>query len=266
MKLELPTERLVAEIDGKIAWLIYNNPERRNAVSFEMQRAIPAILERFEQEPAVRVVVVRGSGERAFISGADISEFGSRRATPEQRREFNAAGTRVFESLSALQKPVIAMIRGYCLGAGIATALQADIRIASDDAQFSIPAAKLGLGYAFAGVQSLVDTVGPAYASEILLSARRFSAEEALHMGLVNRVVPAAELEASVLELAGAIAENAPLTLRAAKVAIREARVDPERRDLESLEQKIRDCFESSDYQEGQRAFLEKRPPVFRGR
>ena len=265
MKLELPTRKLEAEIDGPVGWLIYNNPERRNALSFEMQQAIPAILEHFERNPEIRVVVIRGAGDRAFISGADISEFGSRRATPEQRREFNAAGARVFETLAGLQKPVVAMIRGYCLGAGLATALQADIRIASDDAQFAIPAARLGLGYAFAGVQSLVQIVGPACASEILLSARRFSAEEALRMGLISRVVPAAELEPSVRELAHEIASNAPLTLGAAKAAIRQALRDPAERDLEALDAKILACFESQDYREGQRAFLEKRRPIFRG-
>ena len=266
MRLDLPTEKLIAEIDGPIGWLIYNHPERRNAISVEMQAALPSIIERFQEDPQVRVVVIKGAGERAFISGADISEFDTKRASAEQQRVYSRAGVQVFKSMASLEKPIVAMIHGFCLGAGVATALQADIRIASEDATFAIPAARLGLGYAAEGVQALINVVGPANASEILLSARRFSTEEAYRMGLVNRVVSRAQLAPSVFELAHQIADNAPLTLRAAKAAIRESLKDPGQRDLEHVNRSIRECFESSDYAEGRLAFREKRRPRFEGK
>jgi enoyl-CoA hydratase/carnithine racemase len=158
------------------------------------------------------------------------------------------------------------MIHGYCIGGGLAVALGADIRLAADDAQFAIPAARLGVGYPFFGVKALVDVVGPGYASEILFSARRFSAEEALRMGLVNRVVPKAELEPAVRELAARIAENAPLTLRTSKFTIAQVLRDPEHRDLDAVAKRVAECLASEDHQEGVRAFLEKRAPRFRGR
>ena len=264
MKLE--TDKMLARKDGPIGWMIYNNPARHNAMSLEMQEGIVQILESFRTDPEVRVVVIRGAGEQAFVSGADISEFESRRATAATRRRYDEAGARAGAAMSRLEVPLIAMIHGFCLGGGLATAMRADLRIASEDAVFGIPAARLGLGYGFGGVKGLVDLVGPAFAAEILLSARRFSANEALDMGLLNRVVPNDELEKTVRELALQIASNAPLTVRAAKAAIREAMKDREKRDLERVERLVRDCFESEDYVEGRRAFMEKRTPEFRGR
>jgi enoyl-CoA hydratase len=165
-----------------------------------------------------------------------------------------------------LTKPVIAMIRGYCIGGGLLVALEADIRIAADDAQFAVPAARLGLGYLYSGVEGLLTLVGPSWTAEMLYSARRLSAAEALHVGLVNRVVRVDELRQQVMDLARAIGENAPLTVAAAKVALREARRDPADRDLDRAQQMIEDCFRSQDYLEGQAAFAEKRPPRFTGR
>lgn len=264
--MKLDTDKMIAEKDGPIGWMIYNNPARHNAMSLEMQQAIPVILEDFRNDPEVRVVVLRGAGDRAFVSGADISEFESKRSTAEARRHYDEAGGRAGAALARLEVPIIAMVRGFCMGGGLATAMRADLRIASEDAVFGIPAARLGLGYGFGGVKGLVDLVGPAYASEILLSARRFSAQEALEMGLLNRVVPVEQLEKSVRELALQIASNAPLTVRASKAAIREAMKDREKRDLERVERLVRECFESEDYVEGRTAFMEKRRPVFRGR
>ena len=172
----------------------------------------------------------------------------------------------IYDALAGLDKPVIAMIRGYCLGQGLLTAVRADIRIASDDSQFGIPAARLGLGPRFTSVTALMGLVGPAWTSEILFSARRFPAAEALRMGLVNRVVPAADLRDEVMSLAQDIAQNAPLTVAAGKAAIREAARPPDRRDLARVEAMIEACFRSDDYREGQRAFAEKRPPAFTGR
>jgi enoyl-CoA hydratase/carnithine racemase len=158
------------------------------------------------------------------------------------------------------------MIRGYCIGGGLLTAMKADIRVASDDSQFGVPAAKLGLGYAYGGVEELMSLVGPSWTAEILFSAHRLSAAEAQHIGLVNRVVAVADLEATVRDLAAAIAANAPLTVQACKAAIREARRDPADRDLDAVEQMVEACFRSDDYLEGQAAFAEKRPPQFKGK
>ena len=192
-----------------------------------MTEALPVIFDAFEERDDVRVVVIRGAGERAFISGADISEFEKSRSSEESRRSFDEKGKIAAARIEALTKPIIAMIRGYCIGGGLMAALRADIRIASEDAQFGIPAARLGLGYGYSGVAPLVDLVGPAAANEILFSARRFSADEALRMGLVNRVVAGSALEPAAVDLALRIADNAPLTVRAAKFAIRQCARDP---------------------------------------
>ncbi len=264
--VDLPTTKIAARIEDGVGWLIYNNPDRRNAMSFEMQVASALALRRFQEDEAVRVVVLRGAGDRAFVSGADISEFEKLRTTVEARKRYDQAGQETGRAFAALEKPLIAMIRGYCLGGGLATALNADLRVASDDSLFGIPAARLGVGYGFAGIKVLVDLVGPSRTSEILLTARRFTAAEAHHMGLIDRVVPVEDLESIVRELAGRLAANAPLTLRAAKFAIRQATKDPERRDLNRARQLVEACFRSEDYVEGRQAFLEKRPPRFRGR
>ncbi len=264
--VDLPTTKIVARIEDGVGWLIYNNPDRRNAMSFEMQVASALALRRFQEDEAVRVVVLRGAGDRAFVSGADISEFEKLRTTVEARKRYDQAGQETGRAFAALEKPLIAMIRGYCLGGGLATALNADLRVASDDSLFGIPAGRLGVGYGFAGIKVLVDLVGPSRTSEILLTARRFTAAEAHRMGLIDRVVPVEDLESIVRELAGRLAANAPLTLRAAKFAIRQATKDPERRDLNRVRQLVEACFRSEDYVEGRQAFLEKRPPRFRGR
>ena len=266
MKLELDTDRMIAEIEDGIGWVIYNNPKRLNAVSLEMTEALPVIFDAFEERDDVRVVVMRGAGERAFVSGADISEFEKSRSSEESRRAFDEKGKVAAARMEALTKPVIAMIRGYCMGGGLMAALRADIRIASEDAQFGIPAARLGLGYGYSGVAPLVDLAGPAAANEILFSARRFSADEALRMGLVNRVVAGPALEPAVKDLALRIAGNAPLTVRAAKFAIRQCARDPGARDLDEAARLVEACFRSEDYVEGRRAFMEKRRPDFRGR
>jgi enoyl-CoA hydratase/carnithine racemase len=199
------------------------------------------------------------------VSGADISEFSEKRTTVAARSDYDDALAAAWGSWRTVDKPIIAMIRGYCVGGGLLTAMKADIRIASDDSQFGVPAAKLGLGYAYGGVEELMGIVGPSWTAEILFSARRLDAEEARDVGLVNRVVPVAELEATVRELAATIAANAPLTVQACKAAIREARKDPGQRDLDAVERMVEACFRSEDYLEGQAAFAEKRAPRFRG-
>jgi enoyl-CoA hydratase len=266
MTIELTTDKMRAEIVDGVGWMTFDNPARHNAMSMEMNRAIPTIIETFSRDPAVRVVVMRGAGGRAFVSGADISEFGERRTSVDARKEYDAVAGAAQNALARLELPLIAMIEGFCMGGGVLTALKADIRIAADNAQFAVPAARLGLGYHYGGVEALVQLVGAAAAAEILYTARRYSADEAFHIGLVNRVVAATDLESVVADLADSIAGNAPMTIRSIKAAIREVGKVPDRRDLERVAELTEACFRSEDYLEGQAAFLEKRPPVFRGR
>ena len=264
--LELDTPYMLAEVADGVGWMTFNNPDRRNAMKMEMNRAITEIMSSFQADEAVRVVVMQGAGDKAFVSGADISEFEANRSSPEARAEFDAVASAAAKAMGDLDKPLIAKIRGFCMGGGLATALRADIRISADDGQFAIPAARLGLGYGFAGVRSLVPLVGPAMAAEILMSARRFTAAEAHAMGLINRVVAVDELDAAVADLAESIGGNAPLTVKAAKAAIAEAMKDPDRRDLDRVAEMVETCFNSSDYIEGRRAFMDKRRPKFTGR
>jgi enoyl-CoA hydratase len=260
------TARVIAEKQGPVGWLVFNNPERRNAVSLDMWEAIPRVLERFEADPELRVMVLSGAGDKAFVSGADISQFESQRSGAEavQRYEEIAEGAQL--RLQRCDKPVLAMIRGYCLGAGVNIALACDMRIAAEDARFGIPAARMGLGYRVSSTKNLVDTIGPARTREMLITARQYGAAEAERIGLVQRVVPAAGLEAEVLETCAGIAANAPLTMRTAKRIVRELLASPDSFDEAACRALVKECFESSDYKEGRRAFMEKRRPAFQGR
>jgi enoyl-CoA hydratase len=260
------TDKLLAEVAGHVATVTFNNPAKLNALSRDMCAALPDLLKTLNSDADVRVIVVTGAGDRAFASGADISEFGDQRTSPGARAACDRNQAALTSAWAEVDKPIIAMIRGYCLGGGLLTALEADIRIASDDSQFGIPAARLGLGYGFGGVTALLNLVSPATAAEILFSARRFPATEALRIGLVNQVVPVDRLRDTVHGLADSIARNAPLTIAAAKSAIRAAAQPPERRDLARVQAQIEACFRSADYLEGQLAFAEKRPPEFTGR
>jgi enoyl-CoA hydratase/carnithine racemase len=263
--MDLGVETLIGRKEGSIGWMIFNNPARRNAVSLDMWRAIPDVLSAFEADPAVRVVVFTGAGGRAFVSGADISQFEAERNDATAEARYSKASAAANAAMAGISKPTIAMIGGYCIGGGLAVALTCDLRICSEESRFAIPAARLGLGYGFAGVKLLIDVVGPAVAKEILFTARHFSAEEALRVGLVNRVTGRDELEALVRDYAATIGANAPLTLRAAKIAAREALRDPDKRRLADVEAAVAACFDSADFKEGRTAFMEKRPPAFRG-
>jgi enoyl-CoA hydratase len=263
--MELKTDKMLADVNDGIGWVTYNNPARRNAISLEMWEALGTILESFQHDDAVRVVVLRGAGGKAFVSGADISEFESKRANAEQREQYAKASANGNRWLRALEKPLIAMIQGYCIGGGLATALAADVRFATPGAQFGIPAAKLGLGYAYGGVATLARLVGPSVARDILFTARFLDAEEALRVGLINFVVEDDALEARVRDYARMISANAPLTVRACKAALKEFERNPADRDMAKLEAMVNACFDSEDYKEGRRAFMEKRTPQFRG-
>src|SRR5688572_22291772 len=200
--LQTLTEKLVARKDGGIGWIIFNNPARHNAVSLEMWQSLPLVLTAYAQDPEVRVIILKGEGEKAFVAGADISQFKEKRSSPEAVAHYNATADRAGEALRDSPKPTIAMIRGYCIGGGTGIAVSCDIRIAADDARLGVPAAKLGLGYRFAGIKRLADIVGPSFAAEIFYTGRQFSAQEALQMNLINRLVPAAELERATRDFA----------------------------------------------------------------
>jgi enoyl-CoA hydratase len=258
------SERLLGKKDGAIGWLVFNNPERRNAVSLDMWEAIPRVLASFAADAEIRAIVLTGAGDKAFVSGADISQFEKERNSAEQVKHYEEVAERANQALKSCDKPVIGMIRGYCIGGGLGIAALCDLRIASDDARFGIPAAKMGLGYRASSMKSLADLVGKAYALEIMLTARQFSAAEAKDMGLVNKVVPVAELERTTREYCDMIAANAPLTMRTAKRVI--AEVLKTKYDDAACEAWVKECFASEDYKEGRRAFMEKRKPVFKGR
>ncbi|HYG53726.1 MAG TPA: enoyl-CoA hydratase [Burkholderiales bacterium] len=258
------TDRLIGKKDGAIGWLVFNNPERRNAVSVDMWEAMPQVLDGFLNDPEVRVVVLAGAGGKAFVSGADISQFEKQRSSADavQRYEELAEGAQL--KLQTFDKPTIAMIRGYCLGAGVNIANVCDLRIAAEDARLGIPAAKMGLGYRASSMKNLVDIIGAANAREVMITGRQFAAAECREMGWVNKVVPVPELEAETRTLCETIAGNAPLTMRAAKRIIRE--VSRSDYDAEKCRAWMRECFESEDYKEGRKAFMEKRKPMFTGR
>lgn len=260
------TEKLIVRRENGIGWVIFNNPEKRNAISPDMYEAMRAALEDYATDPAVRVVILRGAGDKAFISGADISKFGENRSTPEQVRASDAISEAANRALRECPKPTIAMIHGYCMGGGLGVAIACDLRIAAEGSRFGVPAAKLSVGYRYSGLQRLSDIVGPSFTAEIFYTARQFSSEEALRMGLVNRVVPPAELEAYVMNYAKTMAGNAPLTLAAVKRCLIEMRKDPGERDLELCQSMVEACFASQDFIEGRTAFMEKRKPAFQGR
>jgi enoyl-CoA hydratase/carnithine racemase len=259
------SDKMLSRRDGQVGYVIFNNPERHNAVSLEMWTATSEILEGFANDSEVRVVVVTGAGGKAFVSGADVSKFESERASQDATKIYNAAVEQANLGIYEFPKPTIAMIRGYCIGGGVGLAACCDLRIASDNSRFAVPAAKLGLGYSFGGLKRLIDIVGPAFAKEIFFTARQFDAEEARTMGFVNRIVPATDLEDYVKSYAETIAGNAPLTVKAAKYIANEVMKDESKRNLARCAELVEQCFASTDYTEGRRAFMEKRKPEFTG-
>lgn len=260
------TPRILASMEGGIGWITFNHPERRNAMSLEMWTGLGVAAEAFERDPAVRVVVLRGAGGQAFVSGADISEFEAHRADATQKKTYDEIAARGHAGLAKLSKPLIAMIEGYCVGGGLAIALAADIRFATTASRFAIPAARLGLGYDYRGLAALARLVGPSVTKDILFSARFVEADEALRLGLVNAVVDAAQLEEHVAAYAQRVASNAPLTVRAVKAAVQLFEHQADAVDTSAVSAMVAHCFDSDDYKEGRRAFMEKRPPRFLGR
>lgn len=260
------TDKVISRKDGNVGYVIFNNPERRNAMSLEMWEATTQLMTQYAKDDSIRVVVLAGAGDKAFVAGADISKFGDERSTEEGVKKYNDAVEAAYASVHEFPKPTIAMIRGFCVGGGMGIASCCDLRIASEDARFAVPAAKLGLGYGYPGVKRLMDIVGPSFTKEIFFTARLFEVMEAVEMGLVNRVVENGELEFYVKDYAATIAANAPLTVDSIKFIVGEACKDELKRDMKRCEDLVDACFKSEDYKEGRAAFMEKRKPAFKGR
>ena len=252
-------------IDGAVATVLFSNPAKMNAMTYDMWRAVPKAFAELDANPAVRVIVCAGDGDKAFISGADISQFEKLRGTAEAQTVYNKAGEDAYLAPLNCSKPVIARIRGVCIGGGLGFAASCDLRICSDDSVFRMPAARLGLGYSPSGVRRFMNVLGAANTMDIFMSARKFDAREALRMGFVSQVAPAAALEKAVADYCKLVAENAPLTVAAAKVAVQQWQKDEKDRDLARAMKLVEACFASEDHKEGRKAFMQKRTPEFKG-
>jgi enoyl-CoA hydratase/carnithine racemase len=261
-----PTERVKAWREGAVLHIRFNNPAKHNALSVEMWEAVPALLARAQDDGAVRLVVFSGEGEKAFVSGADISQFDDLRAAKEAVRKYEVIAEAALQGIHEFAKPTLACIRGYCIGGGVNVAISCDIRIASTDSTFAVPATRLGLGYRFSAMKNLTDLVGPGHAKDIFFTARRLDAAEAHRIGLVNRITEPALLPTLLDEYVKSITSGAPLTIKAGKRIIREVLKADADIDMELCRRLILDCFESEDYAEGRRAFMEKRRPEFKGK
>lgn len=261
-----PTERVKTWLDGAALHIRFNNPAKHNALSVDMWEAIPPLLAQAEKDDAVRLVVFSGEGTKSFVSGADISQFEDHRAAKEAVKRYEQMAEAALMGIHDFAKPTVAAIRGYCIGGGVNVSISCDIRLATSDSVFAVPASRLGLGYRFSAMKNLVDLVGPGRAKDIFFTARRLDAAEALAIGLVNRVVPPEGLDALVAEYVQMIATGAPLTIKAGKRIIREVLKADVDIDMDLCRSLILDCFESEDYAEGRTAFMQKRKPVFRGR
>ncbi len=260
------TDKLIVSKQGGVGRIAFNNPDRRNAMTFEMWQGMPIVLDDFLGDSEVRVIEITGSGDKAFCAGADISEFSKNRSGEDAVAEYNAAVAEASDALANAAKPTIARIKGFCVGGGVGIALCCDLRFASDASRFAVPAAKLGLGYGASGLKRLVDVVGPSMAKEIFFTARQFDAHEAAAMGLVNRIQPVKELDGYVDDIAARIAGNAPMTIHAAKTVIDQLVRSDGPPDEALCDKVVDDCFASEDYAEGRKAFMEKRTPNFQGK
>jgi enoyl-CoA hydratase/carnithine racemase len=259
------TERVKTWLDGAVLHVRFNNPEKHNALSVDMWEAVPPLLDKAAKDDNVRMVVLSGEGGKAFVSGADISQFEDMRAAKEAVKKYEAMAESALQGIYEFEKPTVACIRGYCIGGGVNVAISCDIRIASSNSVFAIPATRLGLGYRHSAMKNLTDLVGPGHAKDIFFTARRLDAAEALRIGLINRVAEPDKLDDLLAEYTTAITAGAPLTIKAGKRIIRDV-LKTEDADMELARKLILDCFESEDYIEGRRAFMEKRKPQFKGK
>jgi len=256
---------LITNRQGAVATVLFSNPQKKNAVTYDMWRAIPQTLAELDADASVRAIVVAGDGEEAFVSGADISQFEKLRGTADAQAEYGRAVEAAYLAPTNCSKPVIARIRGICIGGGLGFAAACDLRICSSDSVFRMPAARLGLGYSPQGILRFMSILGAANTIDVFMSARKFDAAEALRMGFVSRVVVPQELERAVAEYCEMVAENAPLTIAATKFAVRQWLKDPAERDLAQARALVDVCFASADHKEGRVAFMEKRKPNFTG-
>jgi enoyl-CoA hydratase len=272
--LDVPTSAEKSYADGKILQsstdgvgvITFNNAEKRNAMSLDMWEGLGSALVELRDGPNIRVVVLRGAGDKAFVSGADISQFEKNRHNAAASEEYSRRSEAQRALLANFPKPIIASIRGFCLGGGMQVAMSTDIRIAAEDSQFGIPAAKLGIAFGYDGLKHLVSLVGPSWARLLMFTGMRIHSSEAVRIGLVDRVVPDAELWNATMEIARTISGNAPLAIKAAKITIAQVLKDPADRDMGAIKQIGTDCMDSEDFREGRRAFMEKRKPQFNGR
>ena len=272
--LDIPNKTEKSFADGKIlkgitegvGVVTFNNPEKRNAMSLDMWEGFGHALAELRDDSEVRVVILVGAGDKAFVSGADISQFEKTRHNAEASEEYSKRSAAQRALLANYPKPTIACIRGFCLGGGMQVAMMSDIRIAAEDSRFGIPAARLGIAYGYDGLKHLVSLVGPSWARLIMYTGMRIESAEALRIGLVDRVVPDSELWNATLEIARAISGNAPLAIKAAKITIAQVLKDPADRDMSAIKQISIDCMDSEDFREGRRAFMEKRKPQFKGK
>lgn len=257
---------LIVEKRGAVGWITFNNPAKHNAMSLDMWAGLVPALSAFEADDEVRAVVLTGAGEKAFVSGANISQFDKLRSSADAVAEYERVAEGAQNALYNYAKPTVARIKGYCIGGGLNLALCCDVRIACDNSSFAIPAGKMGLGYRMTAIRNLVTVVGPANALDIFLSARRLGSDEALRMGLVQHLANEESFEETVTQYLERLAANAPLTLSVGKKMIRQFQEVPAHIDMEEMRNLVMTCFASEDYQEGKQAFAQKRAPVFKGR
>ena len=261
-----PTDRMQVWLEGTTLHIRFNNPARHNALSVDMWEAIPPLLAQAETDDRIRLVVFSGAGEKAFVSGADITQFEDMRAAREAVTRYEAMAEEALMGIYNFSKPTLAAIRGFCIGGGVNVAISCDIRIASIDSVFSIPAARLGLGYRYSAMKNLVDLIGPGAAKDLFFTARKIDAKEAKELGLISRVCEPDQLPALLAEYTSALAANAPITVRAGKTITAQILKPSPELDYALCQKLIRDCFDSEDYAEGRKAFMEKRKPVFKGK
>jgi enoyl-CoA hydratase/carnithine racemase len=260
------SDDILVESQDNIATVVFNRPKVRNAISLAMWTEIPDIVDRLIRDDSVRAIVFRGAGNDAFASGADISEFQQNRRDAATAMAYNKTVESACAAVRLCPKPTIAMVYGFCMGGAMAIAMSCDLRFAAEGSRYGIPAAKLSIMYETDAVQQLVDLVGPAYAKDILFSARTVAADEAFRIGLIERLLAVSELEKYTYDYLRTVAANAPLSVRGSKMqlnAIFEGMTDEHRAKMRALRNQ---SFETEDYKEGTRAFLEKRPPRFQGR